>query len=410
MMRLVRWLGVSALACALSLALVGSASAAPAKGSPIVIGTICTCSGPAGSGLSGIKKMMPAWVKWKNAHGGVNGHPVRLIFKDDKGDATAAAGAARSLISSKVKAIVGNFSLQEGAWLKLAHDAGIPVVAGDDQSPAEATDPNVFPLGANNITTLYHVIKNASDDGKKKLAMMYCTEAPTCGQLKPIIDAFTKTLGTGIKVVSESTVSASQPSYSANCLSGKNAGANSAVLISPPATNNRLIPQCTQQGWTPTQYGANGSLPHKDVSVFKGGVKVAVSLPSIGIDDRTTAGMKLFASILAKYARGLTGSTEYTESLSMPFAALQLFAKVGDQSKLKPTSTTGQVKSALYRVSNKNETLGGLVAPVKFTRGKGTDNGCAFISRFNGKKWVANPKPSCLSATTLKTLHKNIGF
>ena len=407
-MNIVRALMACALAAALSLVLVNGASAASAKGSPIVIGTICTCSGPSGADIAGVKTIVTSWVKWKNANGGVNGHPVKVVFKDDKGDATASAAAARALVSAKVKAIVGNFSLQEGTWLKIAHDAGIPVIGTSDQSPVEASDANVFPLGSNNITTLYHVVKNASDDGNKKLSMMYCTEVPTCGQLKPIIDAFTKTLGTGIKVVSEATISASQPSYSANCLSGKNAGGNAAILIAPAVTNNRLIPQCTQQGWKPTQYGANGSLAHKDVSIYKGGVKVALSLPSISVDDRSTPGMKLFASILTKYAPKLQGTAQYNDSLSMPFASLQLFAKVGDQSKLKPTSTTGQVKSALYRANG--QTLGGLVAPLKFTRGKGTDNSCAFISRFNGKKWVANPKPSCLSAARLALLHKNIGF
>jgi len=400
--------GLSAclLGVILSMALAGGASAAPAKGSPLVIGTICSCSGPLGSGQAGIKPMSSAWVKWTNAHGGVNGHPVKLVFKDDKGDATAAAAAARALVSQKVLAIVGNFSFQESAWAKIAKDAGIPVVGTPGLSPDEYTNAGFFPIGANATSNLYQGLTSTKKAGAAKLAIMYCTEVPTCGQLKAVMGAFLKTIGGGVSVVSSSNVTASQPSFAAQCLASKNSGANGTFIIDQSIVTTRIMRECVQQGWTPTLFGANGSVPHNDPAAFAKS-KVVLTLPTLGIDDRSTAGGKLFHQVLAKYAPNLSSSANYSENLGSVFSGLQLFAKAASTAKLKPASTTSQLKNGLYAL--KNETLGGLTGPLTFKRGQPTFNGCAFYSSYTGTKWVADTKPYCMTPARVQLLLKNLG-
>ena len=363
-------------------------------GTPIKVGTICTCSGAQGSGLIAVKTLSEAWVKWVNTHGGLNGHPVQLIFKDDGGDATASAARARELVNEKVMAIIGNFSFQQDAWASIVTKAGIPVVGAPGQSPVEASNPDWFPVGSNVSATFFQQLKGIADSGKTKYATMFCTEAPACKQLKGILPAFLKIQNSPVKVVNSSDASASQPSYAANCLAAKNAGANSVSVFQSQSVTARIMQQCQQQGWSPTLIGANGSASHNDKGSLPAG-GVLLTLPTIGVDDRTTEGGKLLGEIMAAEAPGLESGDTYTESLGAPFAGWQLFARVAETAKLTPTSTPADVKKGLYAL--KDETLGGLTAPLNFVKGQPTFNGCTFRSSYSDGKWTADPKARCMT-------------
>src|SRR5712691_2846318 len=62
-----------------------TSSAAAPKGTPIRIGDVGTYSGFAGTTSIGGKYALEAWASYVNAHGGINGHPIDLIVKDDQG-------------------------------------------------------------------------------------------------------------------------------------------------------------------------------------------------------------------------------------------------------------------------------------------------------------------------------------
>src|SRR5260370_1361855 len=95
-----------------------SSSASTPSGTPIKIGNVGTYSGFAGTTSIGSKYGMQAWASYVNAHGGINGHPVDLIVKDDQGSATNALAAVKELVSQDhVIAIVGQHeSGLESSW------------------------------------------------------------------------------------------------------------------------------------------------------------------------------------------------------------------------------------------------------------------------------------------------------
>src|SRR6476619_2760393 len=78
---------------------VGSATAAAKlTGSPIKIGLISTLSGAQASAGNQGAVVAPAWAKWINAHGGINGHPFQIFSEDDGSDPVKAQAAEKKLI------------------------------------------------------------------------------------------------------------------------------------------------------------------------------------------------------------------------------------------------------------------------------------------------------------------------
>jgi branched-chain amino acid transport system substrate-binding protein len=92
-------------------AIVTSSGSAAATGSPIKVGAIVSETGPAP--FVDWSEGAIAYFKDLNAHGGINGHPVDLIFKNDAGNPTQTGLIARQLIGEGVVAFVGSLSLND---------------------------------------------------------------------------------------------------------------------------------------------------------------------------------------------------------------------------------------------------------------------------------------------------------
>src|SRR5439155_15279522 len=55
-------------------------------GSPVLLATVGTYSGPVGGLFTNILSGAQVWMKDINARGGLNGHPVKIFVYDDGGD------------------------------------------------------------------------------------------------------------------------------------------------------------------------------------------------------------------------------------------------------------------------------------------------------------------------------------
>lgn len=107
----VRAIVLLATCTALVVAAVASTGSAGAAGTPIKVGAIVSETGPAPfvDWSEGAK----AFFNRINKSGGINGHPVDLIYADDKGDPTQTAALARQMVSEGVVAFVGTLSLND---------------------------------------------------------------------------------------------------------------------------------------------------------------------------------------------------------------------------------------------------------------------------------------------------------
>lgn len=117
------------------LILCHSTMAQDAK-SPFRIGVAVSLTGKFGKDGSLVKDAYSLWRDHVNAKGGINGHPVELIFYDDKSDAQTGAKLVEQLVTSdKVDLLLGGFgSDQLFAASVTAEKYQFPLISGGASS------------------------------------------------------------------------------------------------------------------------------------------------------------------------------------------------------------------------------------------------------------------------------------
>ncbi len=383
----------------------GSSAGGKLAGSPFKIGLICSCSGSQQANGQA-KEVAEAWEKWTNAHGGLNGHPVQVLLRDDGGSAARSAQIARELVESdKVIAIAGEESLVDTAWQKYVEKINFPVVGGISFESPMFTSPVFYPSGASILAELYGLIGQVKSDGLTKLSAFYCAEAPECAQVAPLMGAIGGQVIGGVQLVNSAAISAGAPSYVAQCLAAKNAGAQALAIYASPDIVRRIEQQCSDQGFKPRYIGINGVLPYSAAATgkFEGAIVAQGNLP---LGNTATPGGKDFEDALAKYAPDVAKNPSWNANPVQAWPGLQLFAKAAVAGKLTPSSMPADVQNALYLL--KGETLDGLSGPISFVKGKPTLSACPFLVEIHDKKWVTvnDNKPICVPAPGLAALEK----
>jgi branched-chain amino acid transport system substrate-binding protein len=107
-------------------------ASAPAAASPQdgswQLGLICSCTGPEASSTSTSAPALEAWPDAVNAKGGIDGHKVNLIVKDDDTNPTTALHEAEQLVSQDhVLAIFDNSDV-DTAFATYVAQHHVPVV------------------------------------------------------------------------------------------------------------------------------------------------------------------------------------------------------------------------------------------------------------------------------------------
>ncbi len=147
-----RWMrncavGASALLLAgLATTAIGAAAGATPKNSPIVIGYITSITGNASSTFADGPGGAQARVDLQNAHGGVNGHPLKLVVEDDQSSVSTDLTAAQDLVANKHAMVVVNYSPYAFGSIRYLNQQGIPVVGSGFDGPEWGEEPytNMF--------------------------------------------------------------------------------------------------------------------------------------------------------------------------------------------------------------------------------------------------------------------------
>jgi branched-chain amino acid transport system substrate-binding protein len=397
---------------ALALTGCGSSDSKPSSagstvtGTPFVLGSICSCTGPVAASIGKSLDVLGAWAKYVNAHGGLNGHPVKLVTEDDGQNPARALAAAKKLVEQdKVQAIVGEMSLVDASWASYVDSKGIPVVGGVPVDAPFMTDPNFFPSGTTLPVLLLAEVSRAAAAGHKTLGVLYCSETPVCAQLPKIVEA----LGAqaGLKVVS-AQVSQSAPSYTAPCLAFKSKGVTAVFA----AVNSDVVPRvqdsCVAQGFKPLQIGTNTATQQSwTMNANLDGTLLAGT--NATYTDTSVPGVKTFSDAIDSYLPDLKKSPQFSSPLLFPWAGGQLFAAAVKAGSLTPTSTGADIAKALQ--SLKGETLDGIAPPLNFTAGKPAFPTCYFTGVLKQKQFQSENggKPTCLDAATAAGLAKAFG-
>jgi ABC-type branched-subunit amino acid transport system substrate-binding protein len=113
------WLVVAAIAVALSGCGTSSSRsggggdvASGDNGSPVNIGVIAA-TGTAAANAPGMEPAARAAIDAVNKSGGLAGHPINIVYCNDKADPNTTAQCARQMVSQHVEAVVGGFLLND---------------------------------------------------------------------------------------------------------------------------------------------------------------------------------------------------------------------------------------------------------------------------------------------------------
>jgi branched-chain amino acid transport system substrate-binding protein len=361
----------------------GSSPAPKLTGAPIVVGTIGSYTGAEAASEGGAKATIEAWADYVNAHGGINGHPVKLYVIDDGSSPSAALQGVQTLVQQDhVVAIVGEESNVDTTWASYAEQSGVPVVGGLALDVPFSTNPDFFASGTSSFASIWGVLMAAKAAGGK-LAILYCAEAPQCAAGVPLDEAISQAAGT--KVVYTTKVSATATSYAAPCLAAKQAGATSMFIADNAAVSKAVADGCLQQGVKLVQLSLDSAISNTWLGDPAFGSANVTELDEPFFATSNAAG-KTYVAALKQYASSIVGTPLDDPDDTYAWAGGLLFQAAAKAANLGPKSTAADVKKGLYKLQN--ETLGGFTPPLSFSPGKADVVPCYFTFTISGTKYT----------------------
>ena len=186
-----------------------------------------------------------AWVKWTNAHGGLNGHPIQLIAFQEPSDPAIALTDAKKLIGDGIVALAEN-DTEEPAWFANVEQAGIPVFPAGSGYLTFAGKTNAFTPAISAFFTPDEIMMSAQKVGVQKLAVLYCTEFASCSQAASAFAGVGKKFG--VDVPFSAAVSGSAPNYLAQCVAAQAAGVTGLFIASTSDVAIRVVKSCAAAG------------------------------------------------------------------------------------------------------------------------------------------------------------------
>lgn len=379
---------VVALLAVVALVATACGSSAGSATGTWKIGSIVDETGSGASNYAGTADVLQAFVKHVNDSGGIDGHKLDLIVKDDKSTPAGGLQAANELVREGVIAIVQGGSLVVSSWADVVGKAGIPVICGAPAaSPPYGVQPTFYPCVPSRHTDSDLISKAAVDSGVKTIGVVACVESPACAAAGEAQKESAQKHGVNVVV---QTTSFSSPSFAAPCLAMKQANAQILLVTAAPEAEFSFIDTCGQQGYRPSYVSATISdqfLTNKNVGSFVGLTEVAPYFADLPV-------LNTFRDVMQKDAAN--AYKEHPDTSATIWATGLLFQRAAIVGKLGDKPTAKDVTAALDSLSN--ETLDGMTAPLTFTNGN-RNVPCGFVIAISEGKFTApnGTKPVCPS-------------
>jgi branched-chain amino acid transport system substrate-binding protein len=374
-----------------------SPTASTSSAAPIVIGSVGTYTedGFTDPGEPAIE----AWADWVNAHGGINGHPVKLIVEDNKGDQAQAVSMVKQLVQQDhVIAFVSNQdgSLNTG-YEKYLDQQKIPVLGGSVFTLQPwISDPMFYPEGLTAIQDMESLALSAHALGITKVGSLACSEAAQCAAANVLAkDVFD---GAGMSDVYGGLVSSTATDYTASCLAAEQAGAKALILLVPSAAEGQVIAgDCQRQNYTPSYIipGEAVGAGYLGSAAFNNAFTSAPNLPWFS----TAPAISDFDAAMKEYAPSVDlNSASVQEPLTATDAWVSglMFQEAVKLSGATGIPTTADILAGLAKF--KDETLGGMAAGLTFTDPTNKVESCFFTMQIKNQKFTLpnGATPTCL--------------
>ncbi len=336
---------------------------------------ICTCSGPLASSGVDVPKIYQAWIDTVNASGGINGHPVQLILKDDGGTPGTSVSDAQTLVGSDhVVAIVDATNVDE-TWASYVQAQNVPVIGSGTSTTPMYTNPDFYPEGQTEDALFPSIIDSAKAAGGTNLGLLYCAEAVQCQEgIAPLKQVGQKL---GLPVTYAAQVAATAPNYTAQCVAAQQAHITALFVADIPYVAEKVAQNCSQQGYHPI-YVIDGESIEPSLATTAG-IKDNLVGPSPNIPYYASSpALDAMNQALDKYYPGLRqNGSSYTEVAMEAWPSGLLFqdaAKAGGLGANGTAPTAAEVVNGLHAL--KGDTLQGMAPPLTFATGKANPVDC----------------------------------
>ena len=356
----------------------GAPSGAP-SGAEVVLGSVGTGSGPIGANVASIPVAVRAWAARVNANGGLGGRPVRVVFGDDGGDPGKALSLARKMVEEDrivaFSGLYGPTTIQ--AVIPYATDRGVPIIGGPSAAPEEDTSPIVYnPQSADRAAGQAIVTTVAALTPLTKVSIFYCREVQSCSVNRQAAIEYAQRHN--LSVVHEAQVSLAQPDFTAETVSARRAGAEAVVTLVDLQSMIRVVRSADRQGWKPT-FGGSFAFDTADAEAASDILDGLLS-SSLTLNWSASPKMADYRAAVARFVPGGKlggqGANAWAQGKLIEAAVRQVTGPL----------TSATLMDGLDKLDN--ETLGGIVPPQRFPKGKPHYNPCIVPIKLSGGKWT----------------------
>ena len=351
-------------------------------------------TGTEASSLGQTGRVVQASANWTNAHGGINGHPLKLYNQDDGSDPARSVAIVHTFVQQDhVVAIVAENSIVDTAWASYVQQQKVPVVGSAIFNIVYEENPDFFSPGETTVSGSYSTLAAAKKLGDTKFGLLYCAEAAACTAAVPLLKALAPSAGETLTYSAK--VSAFTSNFTAECLAAKAAGVDVLTSATDSLTATRVASDCAAQDYHPGWVGNDGSVTQAwlKTPALNG---VLTGQPVFPYGDTSTQAEKDFRAALRSRRAGS----------SAPRASPKTTPKTGRAVSCSwrrprpPTwvTTPPPLRSFKASTRSRGETLDGLVPPLTYTAGQPTQINCWFyLGITNGQFTTPDGlTPSCV--------------
>ena len=236
-------------------------ASAQAAGEPITIGVLYPLTGPSSELGQGFQYGAELAIAEINAHGGINGRPIRLIMVDDKSKPDGSVTAVQRLTTGDKVMLLwsGSSSSPTVAVLPRLKAGPTPFYVGFASDPRvlHPFSKYVYSGAAAPVSAVVEALSSfvATTLKAKTVATMFCDQA-NCKAAAPLVH---KRLGElGAKLVAEQTFHSGDTDFTGQVNAVKAANPDVVVVWGLPVDGGRLVGQLRRAGITAKIVGDTG--------------------------------------------------------------------------------------------------------------------------------------------------------
>jgi hypothetical protein len=243
---------------------VASGSTSNLSGSPLNVLTLASVNyaGPTYDNILQTAKVAGDWI---NAHGGIQGHPLKVTTCDEQGDPTKTAQCGREAIASHDVAVIGSFTLNGSAIIPELAAANISWFGICCAASAnELVSPDVQQIGSAGAATPGLVVKAVSD-GCKHIALVLLNAGAIVTFTKQLVENTLKSVNATGDLAKTVLVPVTAQDYSSE-VAEATTGTDCILAGLSQAQFPSFMPPFVATGARQRLYGAQGNL---DITVTK---------------------------------------------------------------------------------------------------------------------------------------------